>query len=286
MILYYLFIYFFKLNVLYVVLAFLSFYYIKPSKPINQYKKPIDYYIYHIEYICLIFSIFTIISTIFCKFDSDSIKYLVTVPLTHFVCDSVLFLIVSRRIKTIKKNDDNNDKMKIERKKSNNFFMQIFDDPLQTLHHIAMISLYLIVLFIGNNNTFIIFFIFLDEISVPFLLIKKQLQKNNIFNGLIFSLNENAFIFLYLITRGFILPFLFYKNLNQLNFFIAILFGFLLWINYFWIFQVLDLLARKNMLNYLTKLIEIYKNSQRIKIKIHGFLFLILIIFPIYKLIK
>jgi len=266
------------LVLLYSIIAFFSFKLIPEPRPISEFDKRREYYLYFFEFICLFFSIFAIIFTFFSFFaDFFSSKQVLSIPLTHFLCDSVLFLILQPKFAARPQ------ELKENRKKSGFIekFKRFLDDPLQIIHHILLILIYLK----GINEKedfFYIIFVFLDEISVPWLLIKNQMKRLNYQEKILYELIEYFFIGFYVGSRGVLLPVLgvhwslFSKNKDFLGF---LLISMMNWINFFWVMQTLCLFYKKSQWKML-KFLEDYRKNGVFKMKIHGFMAVLLVFIP------
>ena len=274
----------FFLSILYMIIAILCFKLIKEPRNIFCFPKKIEYYLYFFEYICLFFSIFALISIVVAI---NTPEQILCIPLMHFICDSILYVFIQIRLNIFKSYTSTNNE---KNRNISGFFMklQVFlSDPLQIIHHILLIAIYILGIY-EKNEYFYIIFVFLDEISIPFLLIKRQYKRKyeKIENSSIFSIIEVIFIVLYIISRGLLLPiFSIYLAffIEKAFFFGPFLISLINWVNFFWVIQTICLIMKKidnkefiGAKDYL----ERYRKDISVKYKTHIVLFIWLVIVP------
>ena len=281
----------FALAVLYIFLAFIAFNFITEARKLAEFERRKEYFLYFFDYICLFFSILSIFAAFSSFFNGlFTFQQIISIPLMHLLCDSFLFMLLqpklSEKISNIN-NDVKSQEIKEKTKKSGiiSKIKRFLDDPLQIIHHILLISIYLQGL--RENNSFLyVIFVFLDEISVPLLLIKKQLQRMKLqqVKHLLFESIEFTFIAVYIISRGVCLPILgFYWAFafNQGDFIGLLLVSSMNWINFFWVMQTLCLFYKKTQLIWL-KFLENYRKEGILKVTVHIVLAIFLVVIPNY----
>lgn len=272
------------ITVIYWILAFFCFNFVREPKKLEQFAKKQEYYLYFFEFICLFFSLFTLLLTFGFLMNSTSSwaflkeSWILAVPLLHFLNDSLLFMFISAKFQ-------GNTKPNTEKIQKKSFFSRLFTDPLQTFHHFFLILIYLFGFF-SKNQRFFVFFVLLDEISVPLLLLRKQLQRLEMDKSQRFRAIELTFIIIYVISRGILLPWLSFSSTTREK--VAVLLVCAMnWLNYFWILQTLCLFMKKlreigrEMPQFLTVFLEKYRNNAGIKWKTHLFLLFPLILYPL-----
>lgn len=197
----------------------------------------------------------------------------------------MLFLILTPKFQQHSSNNKKENKEEIIKNKGIVAkILKIFNDPLQTFHHILLIIIYISALYSTDKRIFI-WFVFLDEISVPFLLIKKQMQRLDLQKKRLFAIIELIFIVFYLISRGVLLPFLdFIFRKQSKNGFLLI--SCMNWLNYFWIMQILCLFMKImkekeiKKFDFMRRFLDDYRNNKVSKWIFHGFLLFPLIFLP------
>ena len=274
----------FGLAFVYTSLAFIAFTLIPEARKLADFERKKEYYLYFFDYICLFFSVFAIFAS-FASFFVDFFDFqeIISIPLMHLICDSILFLLLQPKLA---EKGEINTEIKENRRKNGilSKIKRFLDDPLQIIHHVLLISIYLLGIWQKGASLYVIF-IFFDEISVPLLLLKKQLQrlKFNVKNSL-FETIEYTFIGVYILSRGVVLPLLgfYWAVYDKKSDFIGIfMICAMNWINSFWVMQTLCLFYKKNQLKWL-KFLEDYRKGGNLKVTVHMFLAILFVVIPNY----